>query len=147
MTDAEFEACKQRVTALLEKWTKVIGLGWWRISHDFHREEDTEHEGAGSVGARCAVYWQYLEAHIDWFCPTLVDLKDDALENCVVHELMHIFVREMREDAESEGVDHEERVCTTLANGFIWLREHMEEQANQTASSQVAEGATVGIGD
>ena len=47
--------------------------------------------------------------------------NDKDLENAFVHECMHILVREMRED--TENINHEERVCETLARAFVWVRE------------------------
>jgi predicted SprT family Zn-dependent metalloprotease len=43
----------------------------------------------------------------------------DSIEKIVVHELMHVFLNEMRE----KGIDHEERVATMLSQAFLWVKE------------------------
>ena len=52
-----------------------------------------------------------------------VRLSKKEIEKVVVHELMHVFLNETRE----EGIDHEERVATQLQKAFFWIRNGIME--------------------
>ncbi|MGA9769182.1 MAG: hypothetical protein WBV94_09085 [Blastocatellia bacterium] len=128
MTDAEYDKLKDKIRALAEKWVKPLGLNQWKIDLTYKREglattEDNARENWG-VAARTPVLWQYLSASIEFNMPYLAEFSDEDLEYIFVHELMHIFLNEMRE----EGIKHEERTATTLAWAFIWLRAHCEKK-------------------
>lgn len=64
------------------------------------------------------VTWQYQTATITFYPKSMKDMAEDDIEKLVVHELMHVFLNEMRE----EGIDHEERVATMLAKAFLWVK-------------------------
>lgn len=51
-------------------------------------------------------------------------MSDEEIEYVVVHELMHVFLNEMRE----QGQQHEERVATLLAKAFLWVRDQTREE-------------------
>jgi hypothetical protein len=123
MTDAEYEA-------LAEKWIDAIGLGWWEIDLVYARD-DYEAEPRGDASrslATCSADWRYGHACITWNMPEVKDTPDAKLETAFVHELMHIFLSEARwidkdTPKEHDSLDHEERVASTLAKGFLWLRD------------------------
>ena len=136
MKDAEYEREKTRLQLLAAKWIKPLGLAWWTI-HFLYDDDPIAFrkawgkETSEDAVARTLADWRYGEATIRWNMQRLVDtaFEDDALELMFVHELMHVFVNEMRWDcSEHDGnYDHEERVCTTLAKGIIWLRDSLTE--------------------
>jgi hypothetical protein len=66
--------------------------------------------------------------------PRVLELSDEDLERCVVHELVHVFLNEARENGE-DWLDHEERVASTLAQAFIWLRDHARESVSANIAS------------
>lgn len=130
VNDAEYDEQKARVERLFERWVRTIGLGWWRIQYVWHREEkrgDTTLAEGDTCVMDCRADWRYLHATINVYLPTIVEEDDERLEYLCVHELMHIFLNEMRaslptqEEANAMG-EHEERVATTLAHGFLWAR-------------------------
>jgi hypothetical protein len=136
MNDHEFETQKARLLALSEEWIRVIGLGWWRITHSCDRSGEDFADSVRKEGgfrsqsvARCFPEWKYGIATIVWNMPELEHLDDEELERVFVHELMHIFLHETRQSVDGDWLDHEERVATTLAKGFLWLRDHVREQA------------------
>jgi predicted SprT family Zn-dependent metalloprotease len=59
-----------------------------------------------------------MDSSITFYPKTMVDLSDQEIEKLVVHELMHTFLSEMRE----EGKDHEERVASMLQRAFTWVK-------------------------
>ena len=128
MNDTEFEEQKLRVQALSEKWLGPLGLKWWRIDFEYVRDGAEMWDPArdeierGDSCAQARVRWEYGLATLKFNLPSVKEEDDDHLEHIFVHELMHIFLNEMRED----GIIHEEHVATTLAKAFIWLRESLE---------------------
>jgi len=106
---------------LVRKWVQKTWLGWWKIDiRYFSNKEYAKVRGYSKKHARnsvatCRVNWGYLEAFIDVNSSAIKNMNDEELEYAVVHELMHIFLNEMRE----KGIEHEERVATLLARSFI----------------------------
>ena len=52
-------------------------------------------------------------------------MSNEELERTVVHELVHALVNELREG----GIDHEERVVTTLTKAVLWVRDLTRDEA------------------
>lgn len=145
MTDAEYEATRARVLAVIDRWSGPMGVRWWQVTHEWERLHDSvEHAPASSstavrTAARTRVQWPYLRATIEWFLPALRDLSEDELEEVVVHEFGHILVNEMRW-VEAEGGDnilHEERVVSTLERAFRAVRD--AARAGKLAGAGAAE--------
>lgn len=140
MTDAQFSEQRDRVKRLTDYWVETLGLTrlLWRINIRYHQSGDTmdarKDEDAYCTLARTTVQWQYMDAHIDWNLPQLIDRDDDTVEYSVVHELCHILVREMRCDGgpsehRADILNHEERVVTHMARAFIWVRNVAKREA------------------
>lgn len=138
MTDKDFNREIDRVERLLKIWMLPLGLRWWRIKCKFHRSGDAmntrrDQEGYCTV-ARTTVQWQYLTADIDWDLSMLVGKDEKEVEYTVVHELCHVLVRELRCDGgpaehRTEIMNHEERVVTTLAKAFMWVRDFARNES------------------
>ena len=120
---------KKLFSKLVRKWIGKVWVGWWRIDIIYlTNKEYAKAEGYKNKHARCSVAtchttWNYLEAVINVNKDALKALSDERIEYCVVHELMHILLNEMRED----GTEHEERVATLLARSFILCNEVKNE--------------------
>ena len=128
MTDAEYAAQKKRLVRLKDRWYAALGLGWWRIEETYYREggegfAPPEGSSWGSL-ATCVADWSHKAASISWNMPAVAETDDYVLETAYVHEMMHLFVSEMREGvvADFNQLPHEERVCTQLAEAFLWTR-------------------------
>ena len=135
MNDAEYEAQKERVQALFSKWVKPLGLGWWTITTEWDRQFKNSEPKSTPYGKNekncpmdCSASWKYGTALIVCYLPAITTLTDTELEWAVVHELMHIMVNECRVGGD-DWLDHEERVCSTLAKAFLWLRDSLVEGA------------------
>lgn len=131
MTDAEYETQKARIEGFLTRWLKPLGLGYWYIRCIYYRDSGEYQECAGEGSSSNAlaevdVDWQYCQARIAFNVFRFATVDDAEAEYAVVHELMHVFLNEMRED----GINHEERVATMLAKGILWADAiHREESA------------------
>jgi len=102
----------------VEKWCKKTWAGWWKVEVVYYSEHEfLKHEEDASIFtlAICHNNWQYMEAKINVNSDNLEDINNDEIEYTAVHELMHIFLNEMR----CEGIEHEERVATMLARSFL----------------------------
>jgi len=120
--DKEFKSQCKRVKKVAKKWLTNLGLMWWNVKIEYHDTVMFSDVASGfETAMMCTAQWQYLQAVIDVYVPTIAEMDDDALERCFIHECMHILVNEMRE---TDGAfTHEERVCETLAKAFQWVEE------------------------
>lgn len=120
LRDAEYRAQIVRVKKLTKLWSGILGAGWFHIQLCFEREgiEGAHHTGMPYL-ACTEGSWEYMNFTIRWNMPLVLETGDEELENAVVHEFMHVFLREM----EAEGAGHEERVATLLARAIIFTRD------------------------
>lgn len=134
MKNKVYKAQRKRLLKLADEWVRPIGLGWWKVKLDFDREgvsfKDSMHEENGfrsGSAARCFPDWRYSMATIIFNMPEIVHHSDNELEFVFVHELMHIFLHEMREGANvRKQLPHEERVATALAKAFVWHKKQLQ---------------------
>jgi hypothetical protein len=135
MTDDEYKDQRERVLPLFEKWVQVLGLKWWKIRIEYERTNKDDDEPGWQATFSCSADWRYADALITAYCPALVKLTDEELEQAIVHELCHVFLNELRENKKDRH-DHEERVATMLAKAFIWLRDSLlpEKEAEVDAT-------------
>jgi len=111
----------KQFSELVRKWKTKTWLGWWKVdiqylsNKEYAKTEGYKKKHAKNSVATCHTHWNYLEANIIVNDDAIKRLTNDELEYTVVHELMHIFLNEMRET----GIEHEERVATILARSFI----------------------------
>lgn len=120
MKNRTFKKQRRRFERLSRQWLEPLGLCWWSVRHVYF--DDREQFRVGNDGEtlmRCYSDWRYGYAtiHVNTLYAACFD--DAELERHYVHELCHIFLSEMREG----DLDHEERVATTLAKAFLWLRD------------------------
>jgi predicted SprT family Zn-dependent metalloprotease len=127
LKDKEWKDTKKRIEKLAGKWIKPIGLGWWTVKLCY----EDENEDQPRELANCEVDWQYRQAKITFNLNVVEEQNDEQLELYFVHELMHIFVNEMREmknhDDFNDAIKHEERVVTDLANAMIWAVKNVKQ--------------------
>lgn len=111
---------KKRIRRVLKKWLRPLGLLWWNVKISYVDTLGIGDRGS-EVGARTYVDWRYAMAHIEFSLSTCRSVSDSDLDTMVLHELVHILVNEMQGDDSDH--DHEERVVTTLAKAFQWVRD------------------------
>lgn len=108
---------RRQVRRLVKRWCKPLGLLWWDI-HFHYLDERKQYKSGTELAMETFSDWRYLEANVYVYVPTVADLDKTQVEEVFVHEMMHIFVNEMRE----KGLHHEERVCRTLERAFLRSR-------------------------
>lgn len=155
MTDAEYEAIKAKIDALAEEWLEPLGLrAQWAVRRSYWRLEDEYHahvretDGVKPLhaeefsSAHTHANWPYLSARICFNCPSCAHYDADQLETLFVHECAHILVHEMRAGTRCDceyDIRHEERVCTILAQAFLWTKEYFLEQGLTLSTSSAPE--------
>ena len=138
MNDEVYEAQKARLMAIMERWKKPLGLGYWNIKVVYERDSGEYARKADGGDATlessmsCASDWRYAHATITANLNEVAKTDDAELEYQVIHEFMHIFLGEVRParaeggmqaalDEEHKG--HEEHAATMLAKAFLWVRD------------------------
>jgi hypothetical protein len=143
VNDEEFERQKARIQALADRWIRPVGLGWWSIDIDYERGplEVNDKLEPKTIGAT-SVDWRYAHACITFNLSNVRDQSDADLERCFVHELMHVFLNEMRwaRADDADHIDHEERVASTLTKAFLWLRDSLHLAARARACRRQRRG-------
>lgn len=125
-----------------------MGLDWWKLSLVWDRADQCElgpGDGQYSCLAHTAVQWPYLIATLTFHLPGITEKSDKDLEAAVVHELCHVFVNEMRcadekhpDDLLRHNLEHEERVVSSLAQAFLWVREEGAHEAKRVLKKIIA---------
>jgi len=110
---------RQLIKDYLKWWIHWMGLGYGQIDVCF-----AEYLDGGNTDANVHSDWRYQYSKITFSDSAIRDMKKDKLEELVVHELMHIFLNEMREGK----IKHEERVATQLQKAFMWVRGAKKEK-------------------
>jgi hypothetical protein len=107
-------------------WIHYLGLGFWEV-HLLFSNVIREDRWGFTTHADTSVDWKYLKFTVTFYLKTLTNLTKDDLENMVVHELMHVFLNEMRES----GIDHEERVASSLQKAFSWVEAAIRQECKE----------------
>jgi len=130
MKKKAFKRTRRHIQSLLDTWLTQLGLKWWSIEVRYYDSEKGFRKADGrAVAMRVTSDWRYMSLCIDVNTPACARQTDDDLERIVVHELSHALVNEMREG----GIDHEERVVTTLTKAFMWVRDLTRSEATSEA--------------
>ena len=109
---------KNYIRKKLRWWVRWTGLGYWRVNTVWKEVIQMDH-GGYNTAALCVCDWRYQEATITFGMEKIRQIKRSDIEQLIVHELMHVFLNEMR----AEGIEHEERVATQLQKAFLWVRD------------------------
>lgn len=115
LTDREHKALLRKIQSYITKWERLLGLkGQWTISIALHRGgfDDRSDGAVMSVDTQ----WKYRQAFISIDLPLALQETDERLEECIVHEMCHMMVHQI---VEHDGLEHEEYVCTSLAQAFM----------------------------
>lgn len=122
VSDKEVREQRVRIEKLIKKWLIPLGLGQWQVDIDYYGDIGSE-DDYETIYMTCKANWPYLDAKLAVNLGACATLDDDKLERAFLHELMHIFLNEMRQ---KEKEDHEERVATQLANAFVWVSKQIK---------------------
>ena len=128
MKKREYEKHRDRVLALAKKWNEHLGLNWWRkfeiVYYKAGKDVPKIHKKAAMW---TTISWQYSSAEVAINVPRIATMGDEELEWAWFHELMHVFVNQMRpaEGSTKAETKNEEFVCSRLASAFLWWTAHL----------------------
>jgi hypothetical protein len=121
-----YRKARARIRRLADKWVGPLGLKWWTIEQCYYDSSDEYAAAldcdATSTVATCVSDWRYRTARISFNLPLWKTLTDAEAEHHYVHELCHLFLAELQHDADDRQA-HVERVCQTLADAFLWVKQ------------------------
>jgi hypothetical protein len=123
MTDAEFEATRERVLRIAERWYETLGFGVYHIDWCFDRDQ---HDGQDVVALLdIQSQWEYRRMHITAYLAPIARIcpRDRDLEYHVVHEFAHAWLDKLRPD--------EELTATQVADALIWTRDAVLEAPDE----------------
>lgn len=120
MTDKEYREQKKRVQKYIDRWFIPMGLGWFKVDMVWDRATK---EDAPSVAAEVYTQWQYRQASVHWYLPNLATVKDDELDDIVVHEFTHILINPLTLIDKSEDLPMQHEYATeTIARAIQGAR-------------------------
>lgn len=126
MNDKEYRKQRKRVKDLVKKWHHKLGMSWWKVDYVYERdtkkERNTNYDCANidsEVVADTTTDFWYGWATITFYLPVVSGRTDDELEEDLLHEYMHVFVKPLQDENRSK---EEELVVTRLARAFIWSK-------------------------
>lgn len=139
MDDKKYEATKKRIRKFVDKWSKPMGLGWFKIDVTYDR--NCSRDGSHTQAETDMSAWRYHEFTITFYITDVMELSDEELENTVVHELVHCLLApiscNMREtDTNSDyRRDIMEFNTQLVVKAFDWVRRAGEDDAKAQAKS------------
>lgn len=116
MTDKEYEKQRQRVIKYWDKWYNVLGIHWWRINRNWHRER---REDSPNTFGDCSTDWEYRNATINFYLLVAIDMSDNALEEAVVHEFVHVLAAPLHDFRDDQAREITEHTVTTIARQIV----------------------------
>ncbi len=123
MSKREYKKQRERIRALISEWHDVLGLWSWEVRHHYyHGQFKKIGPNTESRDALAATYadWKYLYASVQWNLKMVVKQNDAALREVFVHEMMHIYLAEVRMTGK---MSNEERIATELSRAFVRVKE------------------------
>lgn len=117
---------RDKIKFYFDWWKKWLGLGYQRIVVKYVNKWD----GTIIADAICDAKWQYLDHSITFCIGRMRTMNDNEIEITVIHELMHIFLNEMQTPELGDG--HEDRVASSLTSAFMWVRDGVKEDVENT---------------
>lgn len=135
ITTKEIIAEKNRFKRASKLWADLLWLNDWEIDVSYtitpiESRDPSDKERGHCTLATCDVKWFYKKAFINVYLVQTMLLSDKDLEKLVLHELLHAVVNEMRNINQSDGIEHEERVVTTLTD-IMYLLQHPKSRKNK----------------
>jgi hypothetical protein len=128
MTQRQIEKQQRRIKKYVERWLRILGLDWWKITVEISDDMCVDAAYGGSVNpdAGTSADWRYQHAHLTFKETSLIEISEEDLENIVLHELLHARMDQLWD--KTEGVNRtqlfqEENLVSQLTSSFLMLRD------------------------
>lgn len=121
-----YENLRNDIVELGTKWQSILDLGHFTVNHVFR---ETIKEDEPDTLADTKAFWQYRQARIAWYLPTLSQFDKPEVENAMVHELTHTLLAPIAENMKSGKDDlmelSTENVTRALMLALAWKPEEI----------------------
>lgn len=136
MKDKEWKVKKKQVKDIFDKWSRRMGLGWYKIEIEW-KAGDPPDKGEGNVVvADISTQWMYRTANMRVWLECLPE-EEHEIERIIVHELSHIFVNPLRsQENEHYNYDLEEYCVESLTQAFMWTYQDGIKDGGKLAKKQ-----------
>lgn len=89
----QYQRVEGKVRKLAATWQERLGLDHWEIEHVFFDAyEADDRQDDYKTTAITEARWQYLQAKIKWYFPSMLRHSDEVIEKILVHELCHVLL-------------------------------------------------------
>jgi hypothetical protein len=99
---AVHEELRTRIYAIVNEWLDLLEMRWLHITVSC---SDSEHPDDSYTAADTDAKWEYRQAKITFYLPSIANHDDEDLEGIIVHELVHVLLAPMeslRKDSETK---------------------------------------------
>lgn len=114
----KYDEQKERLALIVAAWEPRFDLPGVDVHHGFvetFREGENEHWTA----AYTETDWHYRAARVLWYLPTMCRLSDEDLEECVVHEYVHILNACLESRAKPGSDDYVEHAAQNVTRALL----------------------------
>lgn len=116
---SQYADIAKKIKAKTAEWEKLLDPRWMRVEHVFiEGENDEDHTTLADTTAN----WQYGEAKIRWFLPTMLRLSDSEIEATIVHEYVHVLLSPVEERIPGKYDEMTEYAVESIARAIISVR-------------------------
>ena len=110
MTQNQYTRITKHIDKLAPIWQDRLGLNHWEINHtyiDSYYDDDSQDDY--KVSAITESRWQYLQAKIKWYLPSISRHDNEEIEKILVHELCHVLLAPEQALVDTQIVHHATR--------------------------------------
>lgn len=118
MDDKDFEATKEEIRRLVDKWRPLLCLDDYTVTLTYSRERCSEDPFRG---AYTSTFWVYRDAEITFYVPQLKN-SYKTLESLVLHELVHIVLAPISSNLEPGCEQQNEFVTENVTRLLLKMR-------------------------
>lgn len=106
----------KEILSYADRWQRIMDLSHFLIKHEFVNEVSEENP---ETIAEATTQWQYRESTITWYLPNARELESDALEDTVVHELVHVALAPIQDFVPNKHEKLSEYVTEGIARALL----------------------------
>lgn len=123
MNQLQAAELEKRVREFADDWEPLLDLPGISVTHKFH-DRYFDEENLDTTAANTVYQWEYRQAVIHWYLPTVARMDDNDIEMAVVHEYAHLLTGPVRDLITSNKHERLELATENVARALIFIKEH-----------------------